>query len=143
MSESANVGLVRAAMKAVSDYEFDAVEAMVADDIVIQVPFAALGMPERIEGRAQFVGGLRFIPNMFKEFKLTIGEVYDCPEDDIVAFEQTSRGTFAVDGSEYANRYMMLFGFRDGKIRLWKEYYNSQVMTEKMAPILAKMQAGS
>jgi ketosteroid isomerase-like protein len=82
------------------------------------------------------------VPTIFKEFKLTIDRIYDCPDDDVVAFEQTSRGVFAIDDSEYANRYMMIFGFRDGKICSWTEYYDSRIMTEKMGPILAKMAQG-
>lgn len=143
MMESENVRLVRALGQAVSDYDFDKVEAMVADDIVVEQPFPAMGMPERMQGREQFLGGLRFVPTMFKEFKLTITQVYDCPDDNIVAFEQTSRGIFNVDGSEYRNRYMMIFGFRGGKVYLWKECYDSRIMTEKMTPIMAKMSAAS
>lgn len=141
MGESANVRMARAAMQAMSDFDFDSVERMVTDDIVVVQPFPAMGMPETMRGRENFLGGVRFVPTMFKEFKLTISQVYDCPADDIVAFEQTSRGIFNIDGSEYRNRYMMIFGFRDGKISLWKEYYDSRIMTEKMTPIIAKMAA--
>lgn len=141
VTETANVRRVRCAMQAVSDFDFDAVEAMVTDDIVVVQPFPAMGMPERMEGREQFIGGLRFVPTMFREFKLTISDIYDCPEENVVAFEQTSHGIFNLDGSEYRNRYMMIFGFRDGQICLWKEYYDSRVMTEKMTPIMSRLSA--
>lgn len=139
MTESANVRLARAAMQAMSDYDFDAVERMVAEDVVVRQPFAAMGMPQVMRGRAKFMDGVRFVPSMFKEFKLTIRNIYDCPDQNAVAFEQTSRGIFNIDGSEYRNSYMMIFEFHDGKITSWTEYYDSRIMTEIMTPIMAKM----
>jgi ketosteroid isomerase-like protein len=139
MIESTNVRTTRALIGAMNDGDFEAVNSMVTEDIVVLQPFAAMGMPERMEGRDAFMAGVSFVPHMFRLFKLTISEVYDCPDDDVVVFEQTSHGVFHVDGSEFGNRYIMKFAFRAGKVCLWQEVYDSRIMTEKITPIMAKM----
>jgi ketosteroid isomerase-like protein len=139
MQESRNVQITRQVIQAVNDYRFDAILDLATDDIVVLQPFAAVGQPERYRGREAFVNGLRFIPTLFRSFKLEISAVYDCPEDNAVAFEQSSRGIFNVDGSEYTNLYMMIFRFRCGKVSEWVEHYDPRRMTEALTPILAKM----
>jgi len=139
MSESQNVQVVRQVIRAVSDFDFDTVEQLVSEDIVVEQPFATLGMAEKMKGRDAFIAGLRFVPTMFHEFKLNITAVYDCPDENTVVFEQTSAGIFNVDGSSYANRYIMIFGFCDGKISIWKEGYDARIMYERMTPVMVAM----
>lgn len=139
MQESLNVRITRRAIQAVTDYEFDLIPGLAVADIIVRQPFAAMGQPELYQGRDAFVNGLRFIPNLFRSFELSIGAVFDCPAEDTVVFEQTSKGVFKVDGSEYRNSYLMIFKFRDGKIAEWIEHYDPRLMTEAMTPILAKM----
>ena len=141
-SESNNATLTRKIVQAISDYQFDAVLDYVTDDLIVEQPYAALGQPERYQGRDDFVAGLKFIPGMFKEFKLTIKELYDCPSQDVIIFEQDSRGILNLDGSVYQNHYVMLYKFRDGKVALWREYYNPEIMTRDLGPVIAKMQEG-
>ena len=139
MQESQNVRSTRDVIQAVNDYRFDAILDLATDDIIVRQPFAAAGQPERYQGREAFVNGLRFIPTMFESFNLDITAVYDCPSANAVAFEQTSRGVFRANGSEYRNLYMMIFKFRDGKLAEWIEHYDPRLMIEALTPILAKM----
>jgi ketosteroid isomerase-like protein len=80
--------------------------------------------------------GFAFIPQVFRSFRLTITEIYDCPEQDVVVFEQTSDGELH-SGAHFANRYVMILGFRDGKVVLWRECFDPIVMNRAMAPLLA------
>ena len=41
-------------------------------------------------------------------------------------------GVFAGNGATYQNRYIMVFGFRDGQIVLWREFYNPEIMNAGM-----------
>jgi ketosteroid isomerase-like protein len=134
--ESQNVRTVREIARAVSDYDFDAVARCLHDDLVIEFPFPAFFQGPMRRGGAQVAAGFAFIPQVFKSFRLSITEVYDCPEQDVVVFEQTSDGEFH-SGARYANRYVMVLGFRDGKVVLWRECFDPIVMNRAMAPLLA------
>lgn len=135
-TESRNVRTVREIARAVSDYDFEVIAQHLHDDLVIECPFPAFFQGPLRRGGSQVAAGFGFIPQIFKSFRLTITEVYDCPEQDVVVFEQTSEGVL-VTGAPYANRYVMIFGFRDGKVVLWRECFNPVVMNESMAPLLA------
>jgi len=50
-------------------------------------------------------------------------------EDDRVAVEAESRGEHA-SGAIYSNQYHFLFAFRDGKVRLLKEYMDTERVTD-------------
>jgi ketosteroid isomerase-like protein len=136
--ESRNVRTVREIARAVSGYDFDAVARHLHDELVIECPFPAFFQGPLRRGGAQVAAGFAFIPQIFKSFKLDITEIYDCPEQDVVVFEQTSQGEF-LSGARYANRYVMIFGFRDGKVVLWRECFDPIVMNAGMAPLLAHM----
>ena len=76
---------------------------------------------------------------MFTSFKFEIANLYDIPDRDTVIFEMDSEGVFAINGAPYANRYIMIFGFREGKLSLWREYYNPHLLVEQMEPVMALM----
>ena len=135
-TESHNVRTVREIVRAVSDYDFDTVARLLHEDLVIECPFPAFFQGPIRRGGAQVAAGFAFIPQVFKFFRLSITEVYDCPEQDVVVFEQTSEGEFH-SGAPYANRYVMILGFRDGKVVLWRECFDPIVMNRCMAPLLA------
>ncbi len=140
MVESANVERVRAIIASINQMDIESVIAMAAEDIVVNVPFAVPGQPETQQGRDSFVVAMEGIPVMFSRFTLQINHIYDVPDQDVVLFEMESNGEFAINGTDYGNRYMMLFGFRDGELCLWREYYNSLILQEQMAPIFELMQ---
>ena len=135
-AESPNVKTVREIVRAVSAYEFDVVAHHLHEDLVIECPFPAFFQGPLRRGGAQVAAGFAFIPQIFKTFKLHITDIYDCPEQDVVVFEQTSEGEF-VAGGTFANRYVMILGFRDGKVVLWRECFDPIVMNQAMVPLLA------
>ena len=131
-----NVDVARKAMELVSAGKFAEIEACIHDDIVVECPYQAFHSGPMARGRERFLRGLATVPMVFSTFKLNIHEMYDCPEQDTVVFEQTSMGRFAANGELYQNRYIMVFGFRDGKIVLWREYFNPDIMNRAMAFML-------
>ncbi len=135
-AESENVRIVREIVRAVSDYDFDVVARHLHDELVIECPFPAFFQGPLRRGGPQVAAGFAFIPQIFKTFRLSITEIYDCPGQNVVVFEQTSEGEF-VSGTKYANRYVMILGFRDGKVVLWRECFDPIVMNRCMAPLLA------
>ncbi len=127
-----NADVTRKVIDLVSAFEFDEIAQYIHEDIVMEAPYQAFHNGPMRRGGDLFMEGMRFVPNVFKKFKLNIHELYDCPEQDVVVFEQTSMGIFAANGGTYQNRYIMVFGFRDGKIVLWREFFNPEIMNASM-----------
>ena len=131
-----NADTARKVVELVSSFQFDAVEAHVHDDIVMEAPYQAFHNGPMRRGREGFMAGMRFVPNVFKTFTLNIHELYDCPDQQVVVLEMTSMGVFAANGGTYQNRYVLILGFRDGKVYLWREFFNPEVMNAGMMILL-------
>ena len=127
-----NADVTRKVIDLVSAFEFDEIAQYIHEDIVMEAPYQAFHNGPMRRGGDLFMEGMRFVPNVFKKFKLNIHELYDCPEQDVVVFEQTSMGIFVANGGTYQNRYIMVFGFRDGKIVLWREFFNPEIMNASL-----------
>jgi uncharacterized protein len=61
-------------------------------------------------------------------------------EEDRVVAEFTSDGTL-VNGDVYHNEYLFLFRVRDGRIAYVGEYFNPDVVRDKIAPAMAAAMA--
>ncbi len=91
------------------------------DDMVIELPYA--DPPSAIEGIDTAVKYLGAAFGMFR-FSLTITDVYECTDPDKLVLEYTSEGKVLASGKRYANRYIGVYWFRDGKIARVREFYN-------------------
>jgi ketosteroid isomerase-like protein len=91
------------------------------DDMVIELPYA--DPPSAIEGLDTAV---RYLTAAFRtvHFSLTITEVHECTDPDKLVLEYTSDGVARASGRAYANRYIGVYWFRDGKIARVREFYN-------------------
>ncbi|MCU1398299.1 MAG: phenazine biosynthesis protein PhzA/PhzB [Acidimicrobiales bacterium] len=116
-----NLAAVEAAFRGVSNA--DAVEqtAQYTDDAVLELPYTA--PPKRVEGRA---AALEYLTRAFEVFKmrLTITDVHPCVDPDELVVEFVSDGLVATTGKSYANQYINVFRFRDGKICFQREFFN-------------------
>ena len=127
-----NAETTRHVIGLVTEFRFDDIEEFIHDDIVVDCPYQAFHAGPLKRGRDNFMVGMRSVGDVFKSFQLNIHELYDCPGQDTVVFEQTSMGVFATNGGTYQNRYIMVFKFKDGKIHLWREFFNPEIMNRGM-----------
>jgi len=127
-----NEETARRVIELVNTYGFDELEQHIHEDIVMEAPYQAFHQGPLRRGKARFMEGFRFVPNVFKTFNLNIHELYDCPDQDSVILEMTSVGIFAANNGTYQNRYVVIFQFKDGLIHLWREFFNPEIMTEGM-----------
>lgn len=106
--------------------------SMLADDCVIEAPFAPPGAPRRIEGRDAFVawaaprqtalaGRIRFTAVR----DVVVHETTD-PETAVVEYEV--EGVRAADGMRAAAPFAVVVRVRDGRVALWREYQDPAAM---------------
>lgn len=113
--------------------EFEQAASYLDDDVIVDCPFQAFHQGPLRRGKATVAAGFAFIPTVFSRFELVVDEAYDCPGQDVAVLEMRSEGVFAAGGAPYQNRYVMIFGFREGKIVLWRECFDPDVMNRGMA----------
>lgn len=101
------------------------------DDFVLEMPYA--DPPVRLEGFATYQ---RYVAAAFETFvfELTIGEVHDCVDPDLLIVEYASAGRATPTGRPYANDYIGLWRFSEGRIRSGREYYNPDAARRALDP---------
>ena len=98
------------------------------DDVVIELPFGpSTGIPARTEGKAACSAMFEIVSDAMKVRFF-----------DVVAHPMADAGQVLVEYKGYSERpdvkydqsYICIQKFRDGKLILFKEYYNSMVMDQ-------------
>ena len=119
-SETGAVGL--RALQCLSARDMTGLRALLADEAVVEWPFAGRRM-------ATFSGGdaaiKMFSPiQVFTSFELTITDIHELPEVGTVVLEGHSHGIFADERPDYVNRYVFILTITTGKVTRWREYFN-------------------
>ncbi|MDW3215299.1 MAG: nuclear transport factor 2 family protein [Ilumatobacteraceae bacterium] len=101
------------------------------DDMVLDLPFT--DPPMRLVGKPR---ALSMLESAFEEYKmeLTITEVHECADPDELIVEFVSNGHLTSTGKTYANTYIAVFRFRDGRICYQREFFNPLVAARALAP---------
>jgi ketosteroid isomerase-like protein len=126
-----NRELLRRVFAAFGAADVAALDDLYTDDYVLELPYARPA-PVRVEGRSAVQEYLTRAFTVFR-FQLAITEVNELADGDLVA-EYTSDGTVVTTGKRYANTYVGIWRFRDGRVRSTKEWYDPIVSAEAVAP---------
>lgn len=95
------------------------------DDAVVEFPYAAgLGLPERLEGREAIRRYFAETPKHFLGLVFTNVQRYRTTEPDVAIAEAHGSATIAATGNTYEQDYVMKVKTRDGRISLYREYWN-------------------
>jgi ketosteroid isomerase-like protein len=116
-----NVAAVLRAFEAVNRGDAEAQLAEYAEDAVMEFPFPVRTAPNLIEGR-DAIGALLRDAFTRIELHLSVTEILACADPDRLVVEFTSTGRLLDGSGDYANRYINVFAFADGRIRLHREY---------------------
>ncbi len=123
---AANRATFVAASAAISNGDYDALEALVADDLLFDLPYGPSFMPNPVEGRDAWMEMSRATFAMFSSFLLEIDEIHDAVDPDLLIAEYHSDAVVAHNGNPYLNRYVGILRFRDGQISAWREFHNPE-----------------
>lgn len=116
--------------------EFDG--DLLAEDAVIEAPFAPPGRPGRIEGRAEF---LAFVareraalpPMRLDEVRNVV--VHETTDPEVIVVEYEIAGTLTATGRQAAAAFIGVLRARDGKVAHWREYQNTLAIAEALGQL--------
>jgi uncharacterized protein len=114
---------VETLFEAVSVADDRAARPLLADDILLELPFALPPFPSAKSGGDAVAAGIGAGSRIFASFRLTPLSFYPSPETNSIIVEAKSEGLLAKGGT-YSNQYVFIFKFANGKIVLWREYFN-------------------
>ena len=101
----------------------DAWPGRAAEDVVIRLPFAPPGVPNALHGQAAAIAQLSAVWRANTRFDWR--DVVILRTEDPELLVTTARSEVALlSGQSYANSYVILTRFRDGKVIEHIEYFN-------------------
>ena len=132
MTELRNdVEVVNAALERIGDLDIEAALELVDADFVPELPYRADGGPSRMRGEdaAKF---MRVLPKLFSRMRFSDVTLHQGVTPGHVIAEYRSDG-LTHDGQPYRNTYISVFELRDGRIVLWREYFDPSVIAQAFA----------
>ncbi len=108
---------------ALGGLDFDAAASLLDEDAVLDLPYVNDGLILR--GRADVLQFFRrSMSQSVAGIEYKLEQAYPSPEAGAIVLEISTQGR-AATGRAYTNRLVGIFVFRDGKIALFREYFNS------------------
>ena len=115
-------------------HDTDGFVDLFAPDGVIELPFAGPGMPSRLAGQQairDFSHRMAASPLRIDDLEATA--VYQTGDPEVVIIELISRGTVTSTGGTFAGTSIQVFRIRDGKIVLFRDYFNVGELPDLLA----------
>ncbi len=97
---------------------------MMAEDFVMEFPFARPGMQVRIEGRAAVLAYLMTVGQGVSIDSVSHVVAHDTADPDVVIVEFDGHGRAVKTGEPYEQRYISVIRTRSGRIVHYKDYWN-------------------
>lgn len=108
-----------------AENDIDGWLAMIAEDVVVETPFAPAGQPTRFEGLREIDMRFGNARRPMLEFTFNDEQIFATEDPELWMATCTSQGRQS-DGRTYSNIYCWLLRIRGGKIIWWREYYDPQ-----------------
>ena len=122
-TREANKQTLRRAMSGITALDTDTIRAELHDAAILQLPFEP-AVPD--SDRDGFIQLLSMMFVMFKQFDITITDIYDLVDPNMLVARYRSDAEGRDKPVSYQNEYIGVFHFVDGKIALWLEYANPE-----------------
>lgn len=113
--------------------------SLLADDAVIETPFAPPGRPRRFRGREEFLAfaraGRAALPVRFEECRDLA--IHDTADPEVIVVEYELAGTVTTTGRRAAVPFIGVLRVRDGQVTGWREYQDAVAIARALGQLPA------
>ncbi len=99
---------------------------LLAEDMVMEFPFAPPGRPRRVEGKENIIAYNKEVMSISKGTGYTDLEIHQTTDPDCIVVEMTGHGTVIATGKPFERRYIDVFRTKNGRIQFVRDYWNPQ-----------------
>jgi uncharacterized protein len=100
------------------------------EDGVFEQPYAPEGFPARLEGAEAIHRHVEPMPRVFATFAYHDLDLHATEDPELYVCTVSSTATVLATGKPYENRYVIFFRVREGRIALYREFYDPLVVLE-------------
>jgi ketosteroid isomerase-like protein len=105
---------------------------MLAEDAVIEFPYAPPGGVTKVEGKANIAQYVSGVGDLFEFGDMTLAARHDSNQSDTIILEFSCTGTGVKTGEPYNQKYISVISVRDGKIAHYNDYWNPLIALDAM-----------
>jgi ketosteroid isomerase-like protein len=127
VADDDDVAIVAEALRRVGELDMEGALALTTDDLHLELPFRNDGGPRVMDG-ADAARFFRSLNRLFDRMHLYDIVVHGQLPSGLVVAEYRSDG-LTKQGRSYPNVYVAMFELRDGKISVWREFFDPNVVT--------------
>jgi len=120
--------LLRAALGDLLDPSAERFLDMLADDAVMEFPYAPPGYVTALHGRREVEAHLAGFGDILQIDSMRLSAVHRSTDAQTVVVEFSCRGRGTKTGAPYDQRYVSVIALRDGKITRYSDYWNPLVV---------------
>lgn len=102
----------------------DSFKDLVADDIVMEFPFAFPGGTTRLDGAQGIADHLESLAGLITLDRMTAPTVHETTDPEKIIFEVEGFGRGIITGEPYEQRYICVVTTRNGRIVHYVDYWN-------------------
>jgi uncharacterized protein len=117
----------------------DVTDSLLADNAVIEVPFAPPGSPRRFDGREEFLTFARperaRLPVRFEECRETA--IHDTADPEVIVIEYELTGTVTTTARRASAPFVGVLRARGGRVVAWREYQDTAAIARALGQQLA------
>ena len=117
----------------------NAMDSLLADDAVIETPFAPPGRPRRFAGREEFLAfaeaGRASLPVQFEKCRELA--VHETTDPEVIVVEYELAGTVTTTGCRAAAPFIGVLQVRNGQIIRWREYQDAVAIAHALGQLPA------
>jgi uncharacterized protein len=104
---------------------------LLAEDAIVEFPYAALGIPDRFEGKPAIYDYMKTAVENMQNWIFTNVREYYTSDPNVLMAEFHGEAIFAATGHSYQQDYVVRLEIRDGKIIHYREYWNPVPMMDE------------
>ncbi len=121
--------LFRHSLELLSSGRIEEWVGLFAEDGILEFPYPAWGFPGRMQGREQLLGQMTMFGQQLK-VEFSEPEFYATAEDGLVIAAFTGEATLQATGGQYTQTYLSVVRFEDGRIKLYRDFWNPWLVME-------------
>ena len=110
-------------LQVLANSEFDAWQALVAEDVAMRFPFSPPGIPTECRGRDACLEIIRAFFAGIDQFAWRDVQVHPAADPDLVFVTARSEARLR-NGRAYGNEYCLMIRLRGGQLSEYREYFN-------------------
>jgi len=115
-------------------------DSLLAEDAVVEIPFAAPDRPRRFQGRAQFLAFAQAarasLPVRFTDCRDVA--IHDTADPEVIVVEYELTGIVTTTGHRATAGFIGVLRARDGQIVTWREYQDTLAIAQALGQPPAK-----